>query len=84
MELRTDVEFHAKVLKVEEKFERVYDKSFGDARTESQAGYTEVSTGWWVLLEGWPVSLRYGKLKPDCEPGDTIVMEWRVHKHASR
>jgi hypothetical protein len=80
---RSDVEFHAKVLKVEERFDRVYKKTFGEAKTEGEGGYDQVSNGWWVVLEGWPVAIRFGNLKPNCEAGDTIAMEWRIYKKKS-
>jgi hypothetical protein len=75
----THYEFRAIVRKVEERFARSYDaKKLGEANVESQAEYTTTSTGWWVLLEGWPVAMRFGNLKPLVKEGDTMCIVMHV------
>lgn len=77
-----DVEFHAKVIRVEERFQTLYKKGFGEAKTENKAKdeTEQISIGWWVSLAEWPISLRFGNLKPDIEPGDTLVLTAGVRK----
>jgi len=75
----TNVEFHARVRKVEERYQKIYDNpKFGTAETEAQAAPREVSTGWWVVLDDWPIAMRFGSLRPHVEPGDVMVIEMRV------
>lgn len=75
MSTSTHYEFRAIVRKVEERHVRHYDKkASGEAKVESQLEYTTTSSGWWVLLEGWPIAIRFGDLKPVVEPGDTMCI----------
>lgn len=75
----TEVEFHAKVLKVEERFTKVYDaEKVGKVEHGQELESTQVSNGWWIVLEGWPVAMRLGSMKPHIEPGQTMIIEMRV------
>lgn len=38
----------------------------------------DVSTGWWIVFEGWNVAVNAGAAKPDFESGDEIV--WILRK----
>lgn len=80
-----DMEFHAKVLRVEQRTKRVYKQGFAEAKIESKAKEhveDEPLGGWWLVLEDWPVALRFGsgELKPDIEPGDMLVLTASVLK----
>ncbi len=75
----THYEFRAVIRKVEERFARSYDvEKLGEAKAESQVEYKTISTGWWVLLEGWPVAMRFGNLKPLVKEGDTMCIVMHV------
>jgi hypothetical protein len=79
MSTSTEYEFHARVLKVEERYTKTYDaEKVGNAKVEAQMEGEDVSTGWWVVLEGWSVAIRFGKLKPNIEKGQTMIIDMRV------
>lgn len=79
MKTSTAYEFHAVVRKVEERFAKVFDaEKVGSVQHGQQLESTEVSTGWWVVLDGWPVAIRFGKLKPHVEKGQTMIIDMRV------
>ncbi len=60
-----------KVLKVEERFvERCTSGVGKDAVME------DISIGWFVVLDGG-LSLGFGKWKPDCQPGENVLVEFR-------
>lgn len=75
-----DVEFHATVLKVEERFETRYDpEKIANAKSEAQmtdAG-EQRSLGWFLTLEQFGASFRYGKFRPDIAVGDTLAVYFR-------
>jgi hypothetical protein len=78
-ETSTNYEFHAVVKKVEERFAKNYAGSnLGEAKAEAAVEVDEVSTGWWVSFEGWPVAMRFGNLKPHINAGQTMIIEMRV------
>lgn len=58
---------------VEERFATQWVSGTGD-----KAVTAEVSTGWWIVFEGWNVAIRAGKTKPDFDSGDEIV--WMLRK----
>lgn len=75
-----EYEFHAKVLKVEERFTTVYNaKALGEARSESQMANAgeQKSLGWFVTLEQFGAAIHFGKLKPDIAAGDIMIAEFR-------
>lgn len=83
--IKTNIEFHAKVLKVEERFKNCLTdearaKAGGTNSREGQIETTQVSDGWWVSLDGWGAAMRFGDMKPHCDPGDIIVFETRIIK----
>lgn len=74
-----EFEFHEVVGKVEERFRPELDQEAAErlAGTSESAGKYEpkmVSTGWWVVLTRFGVSIRFGNLKPDIQAGDTLVL----------
>lgn len=77
--MSTVYEWMSKIRRVEERFSRAYNAAkMADAKVESQAEYDEVSTGWWVVLDGWPIAIRIGGEKPtDLAEGDTISVTMR-------
>lgn len=70
-----------RVIRVEERFERaiVDSSAYGDAKSEAKAmdATQEVSTGWWIILEGWPIAIGVGREKPDLSAGDIMVLRKR-------
>lgn len=77
--IKTEVEFHAVVLKVEQRTTKIYDDpKFGEAQTEAEAAPRLEPNGWWVVLDGWPIAIRFGNLRPHVEPGDTMIIQMRV------
>ena len=72
----TEVEFHAVVKKVEERFQGVYsaDEVGGTGTQAGKIDPQRVSTGWWVTLQDWPVSIRFGSLRPHIAVGDTLII----------
>jgi hypothetical protein len=77
--MSTAYEMRTKIRKVEERFTRAYDPvKVGEAKVESQAEFTEVSTGWWIVLDGWPIAIRMGDGKPGgLAVGDTMSITIR-------
>lgn len=80
-------EFYHLVLRVEERFQDVLDdeakgKLGADGEDGEKAKYepTQISTGWWVVLDGVPAAIRLGSGKPDIEAGDTLVLVARTIK----
>lgn len=76
-------EFHHKVLKVEERFRAELTEEAiaklgvmpgAEAGAEGKYEPTMVSTGWWVVLDGWPVAMCFGSGKPDIQSGETLVL----------
>ncbi len=69
-------DFYEKVLKVEERFRKIYDaQAVGDAKVESQMEAEQVSTGWWVFLERFGVAIRTGDTKPEgIDAGDMLMV----------
>lgn len=70
-------EFHATVVKVEERFRKVYDREkVGNAKTDAQMteASEDVSTGWWVSLSQYGIAVNFGPTKPDIDSGDTLVL----------
>lgn len=77
--MSTAYETRAKIMRVEERYSRTYDPAkMGEAKVESQAEFAQVSTGWWVVLDGWPIAIRMGDAKPDdLAEGDTLSITMR-------
>lgn len=75
-------EFRHKVLKIEERFRALLTEEAAaklgtmrpDAGGEGKYEPTMISTGWWVVLDGWPVAMRFGSGKPDIQPGETLAL----------
>lgn len=61
--------FEGRVKAVEQRFQKVLVSSFAD-----KAVFREESIGWWVVFEGWPVSMLFGLEKPDFEVGDIVEL----------
>ncbi len=79
--MSTEYEFRATVKKVDERFQTVVQRAeeYGEAKSEGKAADAteQVSMGWWVSLAEWPIAIRFGKLKPDIEPGDIMCIVMR-------
>jgi hypothetical protein len=77
-------EFRHRILKVEERFREVLTDEakakLGAADDNGKYEPSQISTGWWVVLDGWPVAIRFGSGKPDIEPGDTLALVARTVK----
>ena len=84
VEIGLEREFSHVILRVEERFRDVLDDEarakLGAADDNGKYEPSQISTGWWVVLDGWPVAMRFGSGKPDIEPGDTLVLVARVVK----
>jgi hypothetical protein len=84
-----EIEFRHRVISVEEKFRAELDdeaRARLGAMPESGGGAEGkyepqlVSLGWWVVLDGWPVALRFSTGKPSIEAGDTLALVARIIK----
>ena len=65
------VAFAAKIVSVEEKFERQYVSGFGP-----ESVFRQVSRGWFVLLEGSNEAIFISKNRPDyARVGDTVTVK---------
>jgi len=75
-----EYEFHATVVRVEERFQKRYDPDkAGAAQTEAKMAEAseEVSIGWYVVLDRFGIAFHFGRLKPEIEAGDTMVLVFR-------
>lgn len=73
-------EFEEVATSVEERHQRVYDiTKAGEARTEWQMEYREVSMGWWLVIKRLGLALWIGKDKPAIESGDLLRISIRKH-----
>jgi hypothetical protein len=70
-------EFEEVATKVEERFTRVYDRSFGEAKGPSDGGAKDVSTGWWLVMKRMGIALWIGKEKPEINTGDLLSVSIR-------
>jgi hypothetical protein len=61
------IQYDCHVVELMERFETVYGKEYGEAKGEESArSATEtISSGWWIKLDGFPISFHVGDLKPD-------------------
>jgi hypothetical protein len=70
-------EFEEVATKVEERFTRVYDRSFGEAKGPGDSGVEDVSTGWWLVMKRMGIALWIGKDKPEINTGDLLSVSIR-------
>jgi hypothetical protein len=69
----SEFEFEEVATEVVERFDRVYDvEKTGNAKTESQMEYAEVSTGWWLVMKRLGLGIWLGKDKPAFDSGDLL------------
>jgi hypothetical protein len=70
-------EFEEVATTVEERFTRVYDRSFGEAKGPNDGGSADVSTGWWLVMKRMGIALWIGKEKPEISTGDLLSISIR-------
>lgn len=69
----TEFEFEEVATSVEERFARVYDvEKAGNAKTEGQMEYAEVSNGWWLVIKRLGLGIWLGHDKPAFNSGDLL------------
>lgn len=54
---------------VEERFAKYAVSGVGE-----KAVMAEASTGWWIIFDVWNLAINVGKMKPDFEAGDEVVL----------
>ena len=73
------IAYAATITKIEERFETVIrdPKAYGEAKSEGKASEAteKISTGWWITISDWPVSLGVGSERPDFKIGQSISVK---------
>lgn len=69
MKTTTAYKFSARIKRVEQRFEKRHISG-----VKEDAKFDDVSTGWWVVFEGWSTLMFFGLDEPELKAGDTMLM----------